>query len=291
MMTDCDDTAALALLIKLEKMGKANILGVTVSGSYPMSAPVVDSINTYYGRGDIPLGAPKNGTGYRREDSCFLDKVAAEFPHKTATNDEAEDAVSVMRKALAEARDESVTLVTIGYMSNVKTLMQSGADDISPLSGMELIQRKVREWVCMGGNFPKDTAADNVNFTRDPIPAVYAIRNFPKRITFAGREIGHNIFVGNDFHNMPDDNPVKRAYELHRGRWGDNWDHHTADPCTVLYAVFGLDELFEVQSGTMTLNDDCSFDWDPTKPSNMAYLLQKADRTKTAKFINDLIMQ
>ncbi len=290
MLTDCDDVAALAMLLNLEKHGYAKILGMTVSSKYPMSAPVVQAVNTYYNRADIPVGAPKNGRGAYRPDSCFLDKVSAEFPHTLQSNDDAPDAVEVMRKALADAQDHSVVLVTIGYMTNLETLLKSQPDAYSELDGQTLVKQKVAEWVCMGGNFPDDSAADNVNFTRDPQPALYAIQNFPGKITFVGREIGHNIYVGDDFHDLPKENPLRRAYELHRGRYGENWDHHTADPSTVLYAVFGCSRFFEVQSGSMNLHDDCSFEWDPEKPSNMSYILQKEDRKKMAAVMNAIIM-
>lgn len=59
MLTDCDDLAALGMLHTLESMGEARLLAVTVSSREPRSAPVVDAVNTYYGRPDIPVGAPK----------------------------------------------------------------------------------------------------------------------------------------------------------------------------------------------------------------------------------------
>lgn len=289
MLTDCDDVAALAMLLALEKSGRAEIVGITVSSSYPMSAPAVNVITTYYNRAEIPIGSPKNNMGYSRDDSCFLNELSQEFPHDILSNDDAENAVAVMRKALAEAEDNSIKLVSIGYMSNIAALLKSTADEISELSGIELAKQKISEWVCMGGNFPDDSAIDNVNFTRDANSAIYSINNYPSKITFVGRDIGHNIFVGDSFHNMPESSPLRRAYELHRGRYGDNWDHHTADPSTVLYAVYGLSELFDIQSGTMTLYDDCSFEWNPDVGSNMSYLLQKADRNYVASLIDDII--
>ena len=239
MLTDCDDVAALELAFACERKGEARVLAVTVSSAYPKSVPVVEAVNAFCGRADVPVGAPKNGTGHRRDDSCFLDKVSAEFPHAHASNDDAPDAVEVMRRTLAAAEDGSVTLVTLGYLSNVASLLRSGPDALSPLDGRTLLAQKVKEWACMGGNFPNDPAKDNVKFTRDAPAAVFALTNYPGRITFVGREIGHNIFIGDRFHELPAANPLRRAYELHRGRFGTNWDHHTADPTTILYAVYG----------------------------------------------------
>ena len=278
----------LALLLELERAGLAHILGVAVSSACPASAAAVSAVNTFYGRSDIPVGAPKNGTGYRRDDSCFLDALAREFPHPVADNDDAEDAVRLMRRLLAAAPDRSVKLVTIGYLSNLDGLLRSGPDECSPLAGPALCAAKIREWVCMTGNFPDDPAIDNVNFTRDAPAALRAVRAWPGTVTFVGRDIGHNIFVGDRFHDLPESHPLRRAYQLHRGRFGENWDHHTADPSTILYAVCGLGPWFARQGGRLYLRDDCSFTWEPGPVGRMSYLLQVADRTETARVIDAL---
>ena len=287
MLTDCDDLAALGMLHTLESMGEARLLAVTVSSREPRSAPVVDAVNTYYGRPDIPVGAPKNGRGAYRPDSCFLEPVAAEFPHRLRSNEDAPDAVTLLRRVLWE--NTCVVLLTIGYLTNVAGLLQSGPDDVCPLSGMELVERSVTEWVCMGGNFPVDDASDNVNFTRDPEPAIYALQHYPGRMTFVGREIGHQIFAGNGLKQTPRENPVRRGYELHRGRYGDDWNHHTADPSTVLYAVRGCRDYFTVQPGRMLLEADCSFRWDAGQSSNQSYLVQRIDRGQMGALLERLI--
>ena len=290
MLTDCDDTAALAMLHAFADAGKAEILAVTVSSRYPASAAVVDAVNTYYGQGTISIGAPKNGTGAFRSDSCFLDAISDEFPHTLKSNDDAEDAIRVMRRVLANA-EKPVTLVTIGYMTNIAGLLKSLPDDICPLSGMDIVKAHVDKWVCMGGNFPVDPGQDNVNFTRDPEPALYAIRNFPGNIVFCGREIGHSIFLGDCLKSLPGSNPVRRAYELHRGRFGNSWDHHTADPCTVLFAVMGCADFFDIESGEMDIHDDCSFVWTKKAPSNKFRLIQKMDRAKMGAIMGDWMLK
>jgi len=294
MLTDCDDAAAMAILHKLADDGEVDILGTMVSSRYPMSGPVVDAINTYYGRPDLPLGVPKNGSGAYRDDSCFLDKVAAEFPHRLKSNDDAPDAVYLYRKILSEEQDNSVTILTIGYMSNLAKLLKSGPDDVSPLTGMELVKRKVKIWVCMGGNFPVDDARDNVNFYRDAEACVYAIRNWTGKIMFVGREIGHNIFIGDKLKSTPLTNPVRRAYQLHRERFNlGHWDHHTADPCAVLYAVRGARDYWdEITGGYIDIKDDCSFEWkfDPVK-NNMGYIVEKMEREKLAAIMEELLLR
>lgn len=292
MLTDCDDAAAIGILHKLADNGEVDILATMVSSRYPMSGPVVDAVNTYYGRPEIPIGVPKNGSGAFRDDSSFLDQVASEFPHNLASNEDAPDAVELYRKILAAAEDKSITILTIGYMSNLAKLLKSVADSISSLPGAELVKTKVRKWVCMGGNFPVDTGKDNVNFYRDAEAAVYTIRNWPGEIVFVGREIGHNIFIGDRLKQTPDTNPVRRAYQLHRDRFSlGHWNHHTADPCAVLYAVRGLRNYWDVETnGFIDIKDDCSFEWKADPGKKMSYLLQKIDRQELGKIMEDLLV-
>ncbi len=179
MLTDCDDAAALGILHKLADAGEAEILATMVTSSYPMSGPVVDAINTYYSRPEVPIGVPKKDYGVYRDNSSFLDSVAAEFPHRLKSNTEAYDAVALYRKILSGQEDSSVVVLTVGYMSNLAPLLKSTPDRYSALNGTELIRKKVKVWICMGGNFPVDDASDNVNFTRDPESAVYAITHWP----------------------------------------------------------------------------------------------------------------
>ena len=273
--------------------GEVLILGMAVSSRYPMSAPVVDAINTYYNRADIPIGAPKNGCGVYRGDSVFLNKVAAEFPHSISSNEEAPDAAALYRKILSREEDDSVRICTIGYMSNLENLLKSPPDDISFLNGFELVAKKVSEWICMGGNFPVDTAKDNVNFTRDASAAVYTIRNWPGKITFVGREIGHTIFAGNVLKDTSAANPVRRAYELHRSHYNPmgDWNHHTADPSTVLYAVRGIRDYWKEETGYIVLKDDCSFQWKKAQGTKQKRLIPKMERSMLGRIMEELMVR
>lgn len=59
MDSDCDDAAALALLHALADRGEAEILAIAASSRYRWSVPCIEVINRYYGRPDLPIGAPK----------------------------------------------------------------------------------------------------------------------------------------------------------------------------------------------------------------------------------------
>jgi inosine-uridine nucleoside N-ribohydrolase len=292
MLTDCDDLAAMAILHKLADYGEVDILATVVSSKHPKSAAVVDVVNTYYGRPDLPIGAPKNETGVYKGHSVFLDPVSSEFPHSVMTNDDADDAINIYRKFLSKAEDNSIVIVTIGYMSNLEVLLKSTAYEFSCLNGLELVKRKVKHWVCMGGNFPVDSAGDNVNFTRDCDAAFYSIKNWPSEIIFVGREIGHKIFIGESLRQTAETNPVRRAYQLHRDKAGkSDWNHHTADPCTILFAVRGLLDYWSIsERGYIDLKEDCSFEWHNCSDGNQRYLFQKMDRGELAEIMEEMLI-
>lgn len=293
MLTDCDDLAAMAILHKLADYGEVDILATVVSSKHPKSAAVVDVVNCYYGRGNMPIGAPKNGAGVYKGHSVFLEPVSNEFPHSVMTNETVPDAVYVYREVLSKAADSSVVIVTIGYMSNLAVLLKSEPDGFSELNGCDLVEQKVKHWVCMGGNFPVDSAGDNVNFTRDGEAAFYAINNWPGEIIFVGREIGHNIFIGDRFRSMDESNPVRRAYQLHREKAGkSDWNHHTADPCTILFAVRGLRDYWTMSEyGYLDLKEDCSFEWVESPDGNQRYVFQKMDRGLLGEIMEEVLIK
>lgn len=152
MDTDCDDAGALAVLHALADRGEAEILATVVSSRYPWSVPCVEAINRYYGRADLPIGAPKTewaDTG--RRGSRYAKQIAQQFPTRLKSNDDAPDAVAVYRRVLSAQEDHSVVITSVGYLTNLRDLLASRPDDISPLDGRSLIEQKVDRWVCMAG--------------------------------------------------------------------------------------------------------------------------------------------
>src|SRR5262249_30211242 len=67
---DCDDVLALGMIHSLQSRGQCRLLAVTISVDHEQAAPFVDAVNTFYGRGDIPIGVV--GTGCASEKSAFL---------------------------------------------------------------------------------------------------------------------------------------------------------------------------------------------------------------------------
>jgi len=192
MHTDCDDAGAMAVLHALADNGECEIIATVVSSRDPWAPATVDAINTYYGRPDLPIGIVK-GQGVL-EKSKFTRRVGEEFPNDFKPGAEVPDALSVYRDTLERQPDGTVVVVTVGYLTNLKNLLHVPAAD-GHVNGMDLIRRKVKTWVCMGGNFVGHPPSDdlklgNVNFQRDAPSAFEVIHHWPTPVVFVGREIG-----------------------------------------------------------------------------------------------------
>lgn len=243
MASDCDDVGALAVLHALANQGEAEILAVVTNRKCPAgaSAATCDVINTFYGRPNLPIGSDKDGAKFRWDRaSSFTGLLRDEFPHDTGTDDEIDDALNVYRRTLAAQPDNSVVICSVGALSNLEDLLNSGADQSSPLSGIELIQAKVKLTVIMGGHFPR-SAKPETNLRLDPPAAVAVVNGWPGEIIWQGFEIGDHLHCGATLKGARENNPVRRAFELRPFRNGKAIDFGKPahDQATVLIAVRG----------------------------------------------------
>ncbi len=214
MDTDCDDAGALAILHAFADKGRVKILATTVSSKYRFSAPCVQAINTYFNRPHIPVGVPKGQGASTKRGSKYARQIAEEFSCTFKTNDDAPDARKVYRKVLSEQPDNSVVIVTVGYMTNLKDLLETEGDSISEFSGVELVRKKVKYWVCMGGAYPSRLKPGGYgNFMPHWEATKMAVENWPGKIYFSGD--GKRVKTGKLLRNLKAKNPVKRAYDLY----------------------------------------------------------------------------
>lgn len=288
MTTDCDDAGAMAVLHTLADRGECEILATVTSVTDPNALATVDAINRYRGRPDLPLGWVKGG-GVQMP-SKFTGHIAREFPHRPVSDADFPDAVDIYREILTQQPDRSVVLVTVGYLTNVSRFLQSPG-------GTELARAKVAKWICMGGNFIGDPPKDdltlgNVNFQRDAASANHAIHHWPGEIVFAGREVcsvPSGLAIGAALTNTPEDNPVRRAYEHYFG--GTARDRHVADLATVLYAVRGLTDCWDLSDpGRMDLREDMTFTWVPDPAGYQRHLLKKSGNDRQVEHVLETLL-
>ena len=295
MTGDCDDCGALAVLHALADQGEVEILGCIASyGGNPYVAGCIDAINSYYGRGDLPLGAEQSP--YGRTESHYLEAIAtdtAHYGHDVITKADVPSAVSVYRKLLAAQSDHTVTIVTVGRLKSLHDLLESPPDDISDLDGVTLLKQKALRWVCMGGRYPNTEHKPEANFCTHGGAAYTAstVALWPLPVVFSGHEIGNAIRTGAELIRESDDNPVARAYRLYFAGIKQN-SRQSWDQTAVLFAVRGADPYWDlVTQGMNVIGDDGINAWQETPDSSHAYLVQKQEPEMTAKLIEDLMTQ
>jgi len=288
MESDVDDVGALAMVHALADRGEVDILAVMVSALNPWSAACANRINTYFGRPDLPIGNIK-GKGVLR-NSRYAERIAKEFPGAMKNGDVAPDAVELYRKTLAAQTDGSVVIVTVGYKTNLRNLLDSGPCAHSELSGRVLVKRKVRLWVCMGGHFPKGREA---NLLWDAQASFDAVNNWPTEITFNGWEIGKDIKTGGRLAELPEDNPVRRSYQL----FNNLKPHYSWDQAALLYAVRGLGDgpaadYWQLSPpGRIVINaEDGRNAWNDDLDGMHRYHIQRHDPKLIAEEIDALMM-
>jgi inosine-uridine nucleoside N-ribohydrolase len=287
MDTDCDDAGALAMLHALADRDEVDILGTMVSSRYQHSAPTVDAINTYYNRPDLPIGVPKGEGATLDRNYRYPEPIASSFPQDIGSNDRAPDAVDLYRKILSRQPDTSVVIVTVGYLTNIRHLLESKGDERSSLTGKELVRRKVKRWIVMGGRYPENMEHGNYgNFMPDPESAVVATSHFPRPIVFSG--LGESVMTGHSLARTPSDNPVRRAYELYLEnleKQRPSWDQ-----VALLYAARPTAQLWrEVRQGYNRLYDDGRNQWREMPDSDQVLLKLRSDPDDVATVIESLM--
>ena len=219
MITDFDDVGALACLHALADAGECEILATISSTRGNASVGAVEVINHYYGRPDIPVGAPKGmgvmgahpGAKTKVDPSAPLGeksgndgghykyrKLLADYPgwYRYADSDDAPDANEVYRRVLAAQPDGSVTICSVGFITNMRRLLETKPDDISPLDGKALVAKKVKLWVAMACQYPSgreynskwDAESSRIAFSQWPTPVIFSDAKYG-RDCFAGRAV------------------------------------------------------------------------------------------------------
>ena len=250
---DVDDVLALAVLHALQSRGECELLAVTITKPDELAGPFVDAINTFYGRPNIPIGFTR--ANLTNDPSKFLglaekqDDGTPRYPHHLQRSSDAPAATRLLRQILAGQADGSVVMVQVGYFSNFAALLDTPADDVSPLTGLELVRRKVKLLSVMAGSFKSEKPGLEFNVVKDLPAAKRLVKEWPTPIVWSGFEIGvavpfPAISIERDFSYVPH-HPVAEAYRLYMP---PPHERPTWDLTSALYAVrpdrqyFGLSQ-------------------------------------------------
>ena len=221
MGNDIDDAMALDLLFKNMDQGKINLLGIGVHKNNPYSKEFIDIMRCWYGYENIPIGV---------NSACVTDMNCVDYCTKTCLmKDESgqplfarsahpnyEEAVPMYRRLLASQKDHSVVIITVGFSTTISQLLDSEPDSHSPLSGRELVAKKVKYFSIMAGEFVQEDFAEFnvVNdipsakklFESSPVPMVYTPWTIGEQVHYPGKSIEEDF-------NWGKPHPMVEAYK------------------------------------------------------------------------------
>lgn len=284
---DCDDVLALGMIHALESRGLCRLLAVTISVDHDLAAPFVDAVNTFYKRGDISIGVV--GKGGVVEKSEFLSLVKEQddgrfrYPHDVVRNQSVQDATPLLRATLAAQPDHSVVIVQVGFSTNLARLLESPPDQSSPLSGRELVERKVKLLSLMAGAFePIDGNRHYLeyNVVKDIASARVLAEQWPTPMVYSGFEIGialpyPAVSIERDYGYVRH-HPLAEAY-IRRNPPPHN--RPTWDLTSVLYAVLADRGYFDLSPrGTVTVGTDGFTSFEQSPRGRHAFLVLRPEQ-------------
>jgi hypothetical protein len=293
---DVDDLGALVMLHNFMDKGECDLLAVMCWSTEQYAVSAIDAVNRYYMHPDIPVGTRKGETSYESWNYCK--PLADNFEYKKSYND-ASDATDLYRKILAKSKNKSIVIVTVGPLANIQNLIKSGPDSYSKLTGKELIEKKVKEFVVMGGQFPEGPSEWNFNGNMPGVTR-FVLQNICVPVTFSGYEIGIVIKTGEVFNNIDPHTPLyvgwmhfsQNASWIKENFKGKILDNATFDQTAVLYAVRnGVGKYWDkFEGGYCDADEKGGNKWITGPVSNQSYLKLKWSPEEMATLIESIML-
>ena len=291
MAGDYDDVGAMALLHAFADQGEANILGVISCNVFETTVPTISVLNAYFGRPNIPVGITQTDLPNKNCPQKWAEGIIEKYPHPLSANHQAMEAVKLYRKLLAKQPDRSVTIITVGFFTNLAQLMDSKPDEFSKLSGKDLIRKKVKQLVSMAAGLPegKDRFHEyNVHVDAKASQKVFAEWNTP--VLLSGFEIGNRIHTGIQLINNASiqNSPVKDAYRIALTADKNTKGRMSWDQTAVLVAIRGIEPYFSSRKVNFNITDDGTNILIPGE--RFEYLTEKMPALEVAQLIENLMM-
>ena len=246
---DCDDVVAARVIARYHNKGEIKLLGVGVNACMEYSAASVYAFFENDGIA-IPVGVARDSTDFGSEQR--YQRRLASRTDKYVNNEGAEDAVRLYRSLICES-DGPVEIMEIGFLNVISGVLESGADDISSKTGIELFKEKVAKVWIMGGKWDEDGGLEN-NFIKNERARKGAhafCKLCPVPVTFLGFEIGNTVLTADNLDHS--DILYEAMYDHGSSNGRLSWD-----PMLVLLAITG-DEAkagYSVVKGTAYVDVD-----------------------------------
>ena len=280
MGNDVDDALAIDMLYKYAKEKRIDLMAVMLNKEGDFPARYIALLNRWYGMKNVPIGLSPRNSASRVAGKNYTQVVCEETDEKGKPlyKQKAKDlagllpAVQLYRKLLSRAKDRSVTIVSVGFSTNLALLLDTEGDEYSPLSGRELIGKKVLRLVAMAGHMENPNYVEyNINNDIPSCRKVY--EEWPTPIYTSPFELGLQICypkesILNDF-GWTEHHPIVDSYKAYLPKLEDR---PTWDLTAVLYAV-DPQQFFKVTGpGVIHVSEKGCTTYSPSEKGNHYYL-------------------
>ena len=235
MNTDVDDVCAVRMATALDDLGVIDLKAVCYCTDYS-SYGALRGILHHDMKDDVLMG---QGTEDRHEGSPYWNELGK---HNDFGGNW-EGSVRQYRKVLANATSP-VDIVTTGQVTNLEALLESGPDDISPLTGKELVMTKVGQLYITGGDYP-DGWSNNLALTNAAtIATKYVVQNWGLPIIWSPGNHSGKLTCGKYLQDLDvyRKDPVTRALDA----WGVSAGRAAWDPFAVWVGGYACAETNQV---------------------------------------------
>lgn len=239
---DFDGTVGLAVLFGLEKEGLIELYGIGLSDTSYWGPIAVDNAVRHVLKREVPIGVMSDkdpDLSSRTHAKASFDAFGSRISWHLC-----QDVVRLFRYLLAMAPDRSVVLISAGPMTNIANLLKSKGDEITELTGIELIERKVVKYIAMAGDVHV-TEYSEYNVRSDVEAARYVFENFPKTVPLivVDYRVPLQTLTGDIFDKAPDEYPIKAQWKW----FGDpRFNRPSWDPYATLLVHPKWDKWFKL---------------------------------------------
>ena len=285
MYTDFDDVGALSCLHAMADAGECEILATVVSTRDCLSAAMCEVVNAYYGRPEIPVGCvrglgisgDRSGDNERRF-GAIVSKYKKWVRHRKSSS--AQDAAEIYRKVLASQPDQSVVICSVGFLTNLRKLVEEDRD---------LVAHKVKLWVAMACAYP---CGREYNAMMDVASSRIVLENWPTPVVFSDFQYGVDCHAGRKIAELGiRDSPVADAFRANAQDFNGAAGRSAWDETAVLAAVRGTDRYFNIHRGTYRMvGDKGDNEWIPDESNGLhVRITEKLNKIEVGKVIDELI--
>ena len=306
---DVDDVLALSVAHALADQGLVQLLAVVQNTQAPASTGVISVVNTYYGRHAVPVGVYRGTDLKDLQALSYVPDLVANWPSPVKNSSQVGSAVDLYRRVLASQRDGSVTVASIGLLTNLAALFHSGPDAHSALDGHALFARKVRRLAIMGGRYPSSghamcecnfcaSAYGGLDHAAASRASSYAVDALPTmassvHVVFVGLGVGLEVVSGSRLSSCaPTSNPARAALRDYEG--APSKGRFSWDPITVVIASLGrIDGLERCEhcDGVNAVNGQSGANgWLLGAFANQSYMVLR-NATATTQALDQLLCQ